>query len=158
MQTLSPDPVLPDTAQLREKLAEIIARVGQCEPEPLLEDQDFSAVVAQFDSLAVLEILLEVETEYGIETDEMLPVDQDKGAEELLSVFPKNLSELVVYMHEVVARRPQREAELQARTQKLRELTNPAVAEVEMAGEASTAPDAVPPAASAKPSVERSKP
>lgn len=118
MQTLPKEIVLPDTPELREKLAEIIARVCRCEPGPLLEDQDFSAVITQFDSLAVLEILLEVETEYGIETDEMLPVDQQTGMQEITNIFPKNLSELIVYIHEVAARRPQRVAELQARAER----------------------------------------
>ncbi len=132
MQTLPKEIVLPDDTELRQKLAEIIARVCRCEPEPLLEDQEFSAVVTQFDSLAVLEILLEVETEYGIETDEMLPVDQEMGAQEITNIFPKNLSELIVYMHEVVERRPQREAELQARLAKAQ-------------GRAAAAPDAAQP-------------
>lgn len=120
MQTLPKNTVLPDTPELREKLAEIIARVCKCEPEPLLEDQAFSTVIEQFDSLAVLEILLEIETVYGIETDEMLPVDQETGAQELTSAFPTNLSELIVYMHDVLARRPEREAALQARMQSIK--------------------------------------
>ncbi|MGE8604382.1 acyl carrier protein [Bordetella trematum] len=135
MQTLPKEIVLPDEPELRQKLAEIIARVCRCEPEPLLEDQEFSAVVTQFDSLAVLEILLEVETEYGIQTDEMLPVDQEMGAQEITNIFPKNLSELIVYMHEVVARRPQREAEMRARLEKAqgRAATEPQAAQPEPA-------------------------
>jgi len=120
MQTLPKNTVLPDTPELREKLAEIIARVCKCEPEPLLEDKPFTTVIEQFDSLAVLEILLEIETVYGIETDEMLPVDQETGAQELTSAFPTNLSELIVYMHDVLARRPEREAALQARMQNIK--------------------------------------
>jgi len=90
---------------LREKLATIIAATCRCEREPLLEDQEFSAVITQFDSLAILEILLEIETEFGLTTDEMLPTHHDVGAQEFTSVFPKNLSALIVYMHEVVERR-----------------------------------------------------
>jgi len=96
---------LPDTPKLREKLATIIATTCRCEREPLLEDQEFSAVITQFDSLAILEILLEIETEFGLTTDEMLPTHHDLGAQEFTSVFPKNLSALIVYMHEVVERR-----------------------------------------------------
>lgn len=103
--------VLPADSELREKLADIVARVCSCERAPLLEDQPFETIITQFDSLAVLEILLEIEAVYGIETDEMLPVDQDAGSQELLSVFPTNLSELARYMREVVAARPQRELE-----------------------------------------------
>uniref|UniRef100_UPI003340A066 acyl carrier protein n=1 Tax=Castellaniella defragrans TaxID=75697 RepID=UPI003340A066 len=96
---------LPDTPILREKLAAIIARTSRCEPEPLLEDQEFASVIAQFDSLAILEILLEIETEYGLTTDEMLPTHHDVGAQEFTSVFPKNISALIIYMHEVMNRR-----------------------------------------------------
>lgn len=95
---------LPDDAALREKMASIIAQVCRCEPGPLLEDQEFSAVITQFDSLAVLEILLEVETEFHIQTDDMLPLDHTTGAQEITTVFPKNLSQLIVYMREVAAR------------------------------------------------------
>lgn len=115
MQTQRHENVLPDTPVLREKLAEIIARVCNCEQQPLLADKDFSTVIEQFDSLAILEILLEIESTYGIETDEMLPVDQEMGTQEMTNVFPANLSELVVYMHEVLARRPEREAALRMR-------------------------------------------
>lgn len=135
MQTLLKDIVLPDTPTLRVELAEIIARVCNCEAGPILDDQEFSTVIAQFDSLAVLEILLEIETAYGIETDEMLPVDQETGAQELTSAFPSNLSELITYIHEVAARRPEREAALRARVEKAKgHITTPlvsGVAEVE---------------------------
>ncbi|WP_407848876.1 acyl carrier protein [Bordetella petrii] len=96
---------LPESGLLREKLAAIIAATCRCEPAPLLEDQEFGAVVAQFDSMAVLEILLEIETEFGLTTDEMLPTDHNLGAQEITSVFPKNLSGLMAYMQEVAARR-----------------------------------------------------
>jgi acyl carrier protein len=120
MQTLPKNTVLPDDPELREKLAEIIARVCKCDPAPLLEDKEFSTVIEQFDSLAVLEILLEIETVYGIETDEMLPVDQETGAQELTSAFPTNITELIAYMHDVIAKRPEREAALQARMQNIK--------------------------------------
>lgn len=97
-------PVLPDDAVLRARLADIIANVCRCEPAPLLEDQPFSVVITQFDSLAILEILLEIETEFQIPTDEMLPRDHASGAQEITSVFPGNLSELIVYMRMVAAR------------------------------------------------------
>ena len=104
MQTQLTTPVLPDPQVLREKLAAIIANVCRCEPEPLLEDQEFSAVITQFDSLAILEILLEIETDFHIQTDDMLPTDHAVGAQEITTVFPNNLSALIVYMHEVVER------------------------------------------------------
>lgn len=96
---------LPDTPILREKLAAIISQTCRCEPEPLLEDQEFASVITQFDSLAILEILLEIETEFGLTTDEMLPTNHAVGAQEFTSVFPKNLSGLIVYMHAVMQRR-----------------------------------------------------
>jgi len=97
--------ILPDTPLLREKLAHIIAGTCRCEPGPLLEDQPFAAVIEQFDSLAILEILLEIEAEYGLTTDEMLPTDHDVGAQEFTSIFPRDLSGLVAYMHQAVQRR-----------------------------------------------------
>ncbi|AZY49140.1 hypothetical protein C0J09_08275 [Bordetella avium] len=105
MQNPPIDPVLPEDAVLRGKLAKIIAGVCRCEPEPLLDDQPFTTVITQFDSLAILEILLEVETEFHIATDEMLPSDPASNTTEITAVFPANLSALVSYMHEVVARR-----------------------------------------------------
>lgn len=104
MQTQLTTPVLPDPQIMREKLAAIIANVCRCEPGPLLEDQEFSAVITQFDSLAILEILLEIETEFHIQTDDMLPTDHAAGGQEIMSVFPSNLSALIAYMHEVVER------------------------------------------------------
>ncbi|MCD0502870.1 acyl carrier protein [Bordetella petrii] len=97
---------LPEVPQLRDKMAAIIADTCRCEPGPLLADQEFSAVITQFDSLAILEILLEVEAEYGLTTDEMLPTDHNVGAQEITNVFPRNLSGLVAYMYQVAARRP----------------------------------------------------
>lgn len=111
MQTQPTTPVLPDDSILREKLAAIIADVCRSEPAPLLEDQSFSAVITQFDSLAILEILLEVETQFNIPTDEMLPADHATGAQEITSVFPSDLSALIVYMHKVVARMAEGPAE-----------------------------------------------
>ncbi|MBV7483491.1 acyl carrier protein [Bordetella sp. BOR01] len=96
---------LPDTPILREQLATIIARTCRCESASLLQDQEFAEVITQFDSLAILEILLEIETEFGLTTDEMLPTNHEMGAQEVMSVFPGNLSALIVYMHEVMARR-----------------------------------------------------
>lgn len=98
--------VLPDTPQLRDALAGIIARTCRCEAEPLLEDQEFATVITQFDSLAILEILLEIETTFGLTTEEMLPTQHDVGAQEFTSVFPADLSALAAYMHQVHARRP----------------------------------------------------
>ncbi len=109
MQTSSNTPNLPDTPELREKMAEIIANVCRCERQPLLDDEPFSAVITQFDSLAILEVMLEVETIYHIQTDDMLPLDPEKGAQDILSTFPENLSALVVYMREVAARVQERE-------------------------------------------------
>ena len=97
---------LPDAPVLRKQLATIIARTCRCEPQPLLEDQEFGSVITQFDSLAVLEILLEIETEFGLTTDEMLPTNHDVGTQEVMNVFPVNLSALIIYMRDVVARRP----------------------------------------------------
>lgn len=104
MPTQPITPVLPDDAVLREKLAAIIADVCRCEPGPLLADEPFSSVITQFDSLAILEILLEVETQFNIATDDMLPRDHAIGAQEITSVFPADLSALIVYMHKVVER------------------------------------------------------
>jgi acyl carrier protein len=105
-------PSLPDAPELRVKLAEIIAGVCRCDPDPLLRDEPFTAAAVEFDSLAVLEILLEVETLYHIETDDMVPVDPEAGSQEILGVFPQNLSELVAYVQEVANRVRQREAAL----------------------------------------------
>ncbi|EHK68224.1 acyl carrier protein [Achromobacter arsenitoxydans] len=96
--------MLPDDAVLRARLAAIIANVCRCEPAPLLEDQPFYAVITQFDSLAILEILLEIETEFHIPTDEMLPKDHASGAQEITSAFPGDLSELMAYMRIVAGR------------------------------------------------------
>lgn len=104
MQTQPTIPVLPDDSILREKLAAIIADVCRCEPAALLEDRPFASVITQFDSLAILEILLEVETQFDVPTDEMLPADHAAGAQEITSVFPSDLSALVAYMHKVVER------------------------------------------------------
>lgn len=104
MQTQPTIPALPEDSILRDKLAAIIADVCRCEPAPLLEDQQFSAVITQFDSLAILEILLEIETEFHIQTDDMLPKDHEVGAQEITSIFPSNLSGLIAYMHQVVER------------------------------------------------------
>ena len=110
MQTPPVISLTPNLSVQREKLASIIADVCRCESAPLLEDQDFSAVITQFDSLAILEILLEIETEYHIPTDEMLPVEHATGAQEITNIFPKNLSELIVYMQDVAARCEARKA------------------------------------------------
>ncbi|OZI77304.1 acyl carrier protein [Bordetella genomosp. 12] len=115
MPTQLEEIALPATDELRQKLAEIVARVCNCDPQPLLDDQPFSSAVEQFDSLAVLEILLEIEKTYGIDTDEMLPVDEEAGAQEMTSIFPANLSALIDYMHDVIAQRPARQAAMQAR-------------------------------------------
>jgi len=104
MQTQAASPVLPDDAILREKLADIISDVCRCDRGPLLNDEPFSAVITQFDSLAILEILLEIETLFSIPTDEMLPADHAVGAQEITSVFPSDLSALIVYMRKVVDR------------------------------------------------------
>lgn len=97
---------LPDTPVLREKLAAIIARTCRCEPAPLLDNHAFASVIEQFDSLAILEILLEIETEFGLSTDEMLPAEHHVGAQEFTSVFPRNLDDLAACMRQVHARRP----------------------------------------------------
>ena len=110
MQTPPVISLLPGLSVQREKLASIIADVCRCESAPLLADQDFSVVITQFDSLAILEILLEIETEYHIPTDEMLPADHAQGAQEIATIFPKNLSELIVYMQDVAARCEARKA------------------------------------------------
>ncbi|MNT48929.1 hypothetical protein D3C72_1857410 [compost metagenome] len=54
--------------------------------------------------MAILEILLEIETEFHIQTDDMLPTDHAVGAQEITSIFPTNLSALIAYMHVVVER------------------------------------------------------
>jgi|GEM_PF-5582135 len=149
MQTLPKNTVLPEDSALREKLAEIIARVCRCEPGPLLEDKEFSTVIEQFDSLAVLEILLEIETVYGIETDEMLPVDQETGSQELTSAFPTTLTELIAYMHAVIARRPEREAALQARMKNVKGGNPQSPVSVEPADESTGTATDVPTASSA---------
>ncbi|MFV0284186.1 MAG: phosphopantetheine-binding protein [Castellaniella sp.] len=105
-------PSLPDPSVLRTELAEIIASVCRCDPEPLLQDEPFTAVASEFDSLAVLETLLEIESRYHIETDDMVPVDPEVGAQEILGIFPQNLSELVSYTQVVASRVQQREAAL----------------------------------------------
>jgi acyl carrier protein len=110
--------VLPDTPSLRRELAEMIAKICNCEAAPLLEDQEFSLVIAHFDSLSVLEIMIEIDRLYGIETEEMLPEDQGAGGQEMLSTFPRNLTELTDFLAHVVALRPEREAARQARIQK----------------------------------------
>jgi acyl carrier protein len=105
-------PSLPDTPEFRARLAEIIAEVCRCDPEPLLRDEPFTAAAPEFDSLAVLEILLEVETTYHIETDDMVPVNPEVGSQEILNIFPQNLSEFVAYTQKVASRVQQREEAL----------------------------------------------
>lgn len=104
MKTQPTPLVLPDDSVLAENLAVIIADVCRCEAGPLLDDQQFSTVITQFDSLAILEILLEIETQFGIPTDEMLPADHAAGAQEITTVFPSDLSALIVYMRKVAER------------------------------------------------------
>lgn len=150
MQTQPTTPVLPDDAILREKLAAIIADVCRCEPAPLLNDEPFSAAIAQFDSLAILEVLLEVETQFNIPTDEMLPADHAAGAQEITSVFPSDLSALIVYMHKVVERMAAGPAEgsvaarvAQAAERRAAASTTPATPPASAAS-ASTSPPAAP--------------
>jgi len=127
---------LPDTPVLRDRMATIIATVCRCEPGPLLDGQAFSAVIMQFDSLAILEILLEVETEFHIQTDDMLPLDHATGAQEITSVFPKDLSELIAYMRVVAARVAARQEAGEDTLEALRQARRTA------ASDAAAAPDA----------------
>src|SRR4051794_38422606 len=91
---------LPDKSRLREDLAKIIAETCRCEPQALLENKVFTEVIEHFDSLAMLEVLLGIESEYGILTDDLLPNDY-RTQEEIIEYFPKNLDELVEHLYRV---------------------------------------------------------
>lgn len=147
-QSVTKHPPLPNDEELRDRLATIIASVGRCEREPLLEGKPFTEVVDQFDSLLVLEILLEIEAQFRVETDEMLGEHAHEPGHEISAVFPKDLDGLVAYIHEVVARRA-----LVAASALVVPVT-PATASAESAAPAPAAPavvDATAPAADATP-------
>lgn len=106
MRALSePDiPPLPEDPEFREKLATIISSIGRCDRDALLEGKSFATVMSDFDSILVLEILLEIETEFHIMTDDMLPSDGAYKPQEITNAFPEDLDGLMAYMHTVVAR------------------------------------------------------
>lgn len=94
--------VLPERAEFRTVLADIIVEVCRCEKEPLVNDEPFESFIEHYDSLAMLEILLGIEARYDVTTDDLLPAEV-RTQEEMMAVFPKNLSELVDYVYKVVA-------------------------------------------------------
>lgn len=101
----SPDiPPLPEDAQLREVLATIIASVGRCDRDALIEGKAFEQVMVNFDSILILEILLDIETEFGITIDDMLPTDGVDKPQEITHTFPEDLCSLMAYMRKVAAR------------------------------------------------------
>lgn len=100
----SPIPPLPADPEFREKLATIIATIGRCDRDALMEGKSFATVMSDFDSIMVLEILLEIETEFHITTDDMLPTDGAYKPQEITNAFPEDLTGLMAYMHTVVAR------------------------------------------------------
>lgn len=104
MQAYSDIPPLPADPEFREKLATIIATIGRCDRQALLDGQSFATVMSDFDSILVLEILLEIETEFHITTDDMLPTDGAYQPQEITNAFPENLDGLMVYMRAVVLR------------------------------------------------------
>lgn len=104
MRTLPDIPPLPDDPLLREKLATIISSIGRCDRDALLEGKPFAQVMSDFDSILVLEILLEIETEFHITTDDMLPTDGAYQPQEITNAFPEDLNGLMAYMRAVVAR------------------------------------------------------
>lgn len=95
--------VLPERAEFRTVLADIIVEVCRCEKEPLVNDEPFESFIEHYDSLAMLEILLGIEARYDVTTDDLLPAEV-RTQEEMMAVFPKNLSELVDYVYKVVAK------------------------------------------------------
>ncbi|MFJ3463112.1 acyl carrier protein [Achromobacter spanius] len=95
---------MPDDPEFREKLATIISSVGRCDRDALLEGTSFATVMPDFDSIMVLEILLEIETEFHITTDDMLPTDGAYKPQEITNAFPEDLDGLMAYMRTVVAR------------------------------------------------------
>ncbi|MGV2864845.1 acyl carrier protein [Achromobacter sp. AGC39] len=104
MRTLPDIPPLPEDPQLRETLATIISSIGRCDRDALLEGKPFVQVMSDFDSILILEILLEVETEFQITTDDMLPTDGAYQPQEITNSFPEDLNSLMAYMRAVVAR------------------------------------------------------
>ncbi len=86
--------ILPARAELTSAVADIIAEVCHCDRQALLEGRPFAEVIEHYDSLAMLEILLGIETQYDVSTAAMLPADY-RSEEDLAEVFPKNLVELI---------------------------------------------------------------
>lgn len=93
--------VLPERSEFRTVLADIIVDVCRCDKELLLSDAPFESFIEHFDSLAMLEILLGIETRYDVSTEVLLPAEV-RSQEEMMTVFPKNLSELVEHVYTVV--------------------------------------------------------
>jgi acyl carrier protein len=104
MRALPDIPPLPDDPEFREKLATIISSIGRCDRDALLAGQSFATVMPDFDSIMVLEILLEIETEFHITTDDMLPTDGAYKPQEITNAFPQDLDGLMAYMRAVVVR------------------------------------------------------
>lgn len=92
---------LPSKEQIKEPLAKLIAETCHCDFEPILAGKPFADVMEHYDSLAMLEILLSIEAEYEINSDDMLPRDY-MNEHDLVENFPKNLGELIDKMYEVV--------------------------------------------------------
>ena len=97
-------PPLPDDPEFRDKLATIISSVGRCDRDALVAGMSFATVMPDFDSIMVLEILLEIETEFHITTDDMLPTDGAYKPQEITNAFPEDLDGLMAYMRTVVVR------------------------------------------------------
>ncbi|MCO7641101.1 phosphopantetheine-binding protein [Pseudomonas sp. S 311-6] len=95
--------VIENTAPVRDRLARIIAETCRCEAAPLKDDVPFATVIEQFDSLAMLEILLAIEAEFGLDSETMMRREEMEtvNVEEL---FPENLSGLIHLMQAVAAR------------------------------------------------------
>lgn len=104
MRALPDIPPLPDDPEFREKLATIISSIGRCDRDALLAGTSFATVMPDFDSIMVLEILLEIETEFHITTDDMLPTDGAYKPQEITNAFPEDLDGLMAYMRTVAAR------------------------------------------------------
>ncbi|MGO3740628.1 acyl carrier protein [Kerstersia sp.] len=96
---------IENTPEVRERLARIIAETCRCDAEPLLEGMPFASVIEQFDSLAMLEILLAIETELGVDSESLMR-RADSETVNLEETFPEDLSSLIQLMKVVLDNNP----------------------------------------------------
>lgn len=95
---------IENTPEVRQRLARIIAETCRCEAGPLLDGKPFAAVIDLFDSLAMLEILLAMETELGIESEAVIRSAQSENVN-LEEVFPVDLDGLIHLLQVVLAQK-----------------------------------------------------